>query len=239
MPKLIEFMGVRMKSATRAEILEVIASGETVRIATPNPEFILDAQSDPVFKAAIASMTHCAIDGSGLYFALRFLARQAVERVQGADLVAELFSRYARGEKRFVLLGSHDATEAVNEIRRQFPAIQVDAINAGRLPLHPEADQALLRHIENLKADILLVGFGAPRQETWIQSANEAPIQVMIGVGGTFGFYSTKKRAPSLVRTLHMEWLFRALTEKGHWKRSFRAAVIFPLNSLTWKVIGK
>ncbi|HSI21339.1 MAG TPA: WecB/TagA/CpsF family glycosyltransferase, partial [Verrucomicrobiae bacterium] len=65
------------------------------------------------------------------------------------------------------------------------------------------------------------------KQELWIDAARDLPISTMVGIGGTFGFYTTKKRAPKLFRALHLEWLFRALTEPGHAKRAWRAVVVF------------
>ena len=96
----------------------------------------------------------------------------------------------------------------------------------------------LISTIKAKKTDILFVGFGAPKQELWIHAAKlHAPAPVMIGVGGSFGFYTHKKRAPLWMRTFYLEWLYRGLTEKGHMKRVWRAVVIFPLYALRWIVM--
>jgi N-acetylglucosaminyldiphosphoundecaprenol N-acetyl-beta-D-mannosaminyltransferase len=245
MPKKITFMDTTFMLSTRAEVCLAIDEADTahqVRVATLNPEFMLEAQHNPDFREALGEMSHCIIDGFGLAIALnvwRLVHRAAlpIEHTTGADLVATLFKRYSDGSRRFFLLGG---TEEVNglaqeNVQKQYPKISLTGISGGSIPiknitLSPEVSSA----IAAASSDIVLVGFGAPKQELWITAASTQPIPVMIGVGGTFGFYSTKKRAPRLYRVLKIEWLYRGLTEKGHWKRLWRAVVIFPISSTLW-----
>ncbi len=70
-----------------------------------------------------------------------------------------------------------------------------------------------------------------------MEAARELEVPVMIGVGGTLGFYTHKKRAPQLLQALRLEWLWRALTEKGHAGRAFQAAVVFPCRAVWWALI--
>jgi N-acetylglucosaminyldiphosphoundecaprenol N-acetyl-beta-D-mannosaminyltransferase len=70
--------------------------------------------------------------------------------------------------------------------------------------------------------DILLVAFGAPKQEKWILR-NKAllGVPVLMGVGGSFEMASGMvARAPKLIQTLGMEWAFRMLQDPGRlWRR--------------------
>lgn len=238
---------MEFSAAGREEILAAIDKAnpsQPVRIATLNPEFALEAQNNPEFKIAVAAMTHCVIDGYGLLAALklwRFLKRKpdfrGLVQYKGADLAADLFSKYAFGEKNFFLLGGYpgQAAAAAHTIRQRYPSIHISAHDGGFIDkTSPQVDQSIIDEILLFKTDILLVGFGAPKQELWIRQASGQPVPVIIGVGGTFGFYSNKKRAPGLLRALHLEWLFRAFTEKGHWRRAFRAVFVFGGKSLLW-----
>lgn len=64
-------------------------------------------------------------------------------------------------------------------------------------------------------ADIVLVATGNPRQETWIlENAPDLGARLFIGVGALLDFLAGEKpRAPEMVRTLRMEWLYRLSLE--------------------------
>jgi N-acetylglucosaminyldiphosphoundecaprenol N-acetyl-beta-D-mannosaminyltransferase len=69
--------------------------------------------------------------------------------------------------------------------------------------------------------DILFVAFGAPKQEFWInENLDKIPVKVAIGVGGAFDYISNKiPRAPTLVRSIGLEWLFRLAIQPWRLKR--------------------
>jgi N-acetylglucosaminyldiphosphoundecaprenol N-acetyl-beta-D-mannosaminyltransferase len=237
-------MSARFSLSSRKEILSAIneaTPSSKIRIATVNPEFMLESRRNQSFRRALAEMSHCIIDGSGLFFMLKLAGFKHVELYHGSDLVHDLLTGGQEVNRRFFLLGGPpgQAERAAQAITSRYPGIRVvgatdgGIIDAKSVALDPELE----RQLKDASPDILLVGFGAPKQELWIQAATDLPIPVMIGIGGTLGFYTDKKRAPRWMRTLHLEWLYRSLTEPGHWKRAYRAAVVFPLSALFW--IGK
>jgi N-acetylglucosaminyldiphosphoundecaprenol N-acetyl-beta-D-mannosaminyltransferase len=246
MPKEITFMQVTFQLSTKTEVLEAIDTATTeqsIRIATLNPEFMLLAQHNQHFREALSQMTHCIIDGAGLYFALRMSGIRA-ERYAGSTLMANLFEKYSDGSKSFFLVGGkvNHAQDAVRTISQKYPLITtINGTDGGIIEKNPiKVDPALISTIQSAKTDVLFVGFGAPKQELWIQAAiKDKPANVMIGVGGSFGFYTNKKRAPEWMRTLYLEWLYRGLTESGHWKRVIRAVIIFPLQVVGWMIHKK
>lgn len=238
MPEPVSFLGVTVRLTGKAELLRAIECGERVRVATLNPEFMLEARTNPAFRQALADMTHCTVDGTGLYWYLkRFHPALQAELYHGADLVEELFHLYREGHKSFFFLGGKKgvAAAAASAVKRRFPELQVAGTDPGGFidPSRP-VESSLVERINALGPAIVLVGFGAPKQELWL---SQAPLsaQVGIGVGGTFGFYTSKRRAPRVLRQLHLEWLWRTLTEKGHFKRAFRATILFPVWALWFR----
>ncbi len=79
--------------------------------------------------------------------------------------------------------------------------------------------------------DILFVCYGNPSQEYWLQrNLPYLPVRLGIGLGGTFEYVAgIKPRAPQLIRSLHVEWFFRLLTQPWRWRRIFNATFVFCL----------
>jgi N-acetylglucosaminyldiphosphoundecaprenol N-acetyl-beta-D-mannosaminyltransferase len=69
---------------------------------------------------------------------------------------------------------------------------------------------------------LLLVAYGAPRQEAWL--ARNLPhlpgVAIGIGVGGTFNFIAGRSpRPPAWMQRVGLGWLFRLLSEPWRWRR--------------------
>ena len=67
----------------------------------------------------------------------------------------------------------------------------------------------------------MLVAFGAPAQELWIDRLrNRLGVAVAIGVGGAFDFLTGRvPRAPAWMRKAGLEWLFRLLRQPWRIRR--------------------
>ena len=68
----------------------------------------------------------------------------------------------------------------------------------------------------------MLVAFGAPKQELWIDRFNDRiRPAVAIGVGGSLDFVAGQvRRAPAWMSRSGLEWLFRLLQEPQRmWRR--------------------
>jgi len=94
-----------------------------------------------------------------------------------------------------------------------------------------DADQ-IIQAVNTSGAKLLLVAYGAPKQDLWIaKHLSKMPtVRVAIGVGGTFDFLSgTIKRAPRWLRSLGLEWLWRLILQPWRIKRIWTAVVIFPM----------
>ena len=92
----------------------------------------------------------------------------------------------------------------------------------------PEADKMRTELVR------LLVAYGAPKQEHWLDRNLAAlEIPVGIGVGGVLNYLSgTVPRAPAWVRRIHFEWLHRLISQPWRWRRQ-RALPVFAWLALT------
>lgn len=243
----INLMNVEVKITPSKLIYEAIegaASEKPITIATLNPEFILKSQESTSFKKALSQFTFHTVDGAGLDMMLRlrqFLTKShyKIEKLRGSDLIADLLEKYQGGQKSFYFIGGPEGLceQAKINIQKKYPKIKiVGAESGGAIDLqNPKPSLESINNIKSAKPDILIVGMGVIKQEIWIQKLLlEVSVPVSIGVGGTMGFYVNKKRAPKIYRQLNLEWLYRAFTEKGHYKKAFTAAIYFPIKATLW-----
>jgi N-acetylglucosaminyldiphosphoundecaprenol N-acetyl-beta-D-mannosaminyltransferase len=85
---------------------------------------------------------------------------------------------------------------------------------------------------------VLLVAFGAPKQDMWIDRYRNqlTHVRVAIGVGGTFDFIAgVHKRAPIIFQNLGIEWLWRVVREPRRIGRIINAVIVFPLSVIRYQ----
>ena len=100
--------------------------------------------------------------------------------------------------------------EAVADLlRAKHPRAVIAGCHAG--VAGPEGDEESLRLIAAARPDIVLVAYGAPRQEFWVdRNLDRLDAGVGIGVGGSFDYLSGRvPRAPAWMRRVGVEWLYR------------------------------
>lgn len=223
-------LGVRVDDVDMAASLDHIEALVRRRdgchlVATINPEFVMRARRDPAFKSVLESASLALADGDYVLWAARRLGRRLPERVAGSDLVPRLAELAARRGYRLFLLGGAPgvAEEAARRLVRQHPELVVSGTHAGSP--RPEDDAETLEMIAAARPDILLVAYGAPRQELWIARHRERlQVPVAVGIGGTLDFLAGRvARAPGWMRRARLEWLFRLVRQP--W-RAHRMAVL-------------
>jgi N-acetylglucosaminyldiphosphoundecaprenol N-acetyl-beta-D-mannosaminyltransferase len=221
----IRVLGVRVDEldveGTLDRIEELLAAGGHHLVATVNPEFVMLAQRDPEFRLLLEGAALCLADGWGVTWAARRQGRPLPARVTGVDLVPALAERAALKGWRLFLLGAAPgvAEEVAQLLSAQNAALLIAGSHAG--VAGPEGDDESLRLIAAAHPDIVLVAYGAPRQEQWIaRNLTRLEAGVGIGVGGTFDYLSGRvRRAPAWMRRAGLEWLYRLLRQPWRARR--------------------
>jgi N-acetylglucosaminyldiphosphoundecaprenol N-acetyl-beta-D-mannosaminyltransferase len=134
------------------------------------------------------------------------------------DLIPQLAKLSAERGYRVFLLGSKEenARKAIDILEARFPgALFVGQFSPELKGLGEMDDDEILSRIHAARPDILLVAFGNPKQELWIDRNRERlNVRVAIGIGGSLDMIAgTVRRAPRFVQKIHMEWMFRLLQE--------------------------
>jgi N-acetylglucosaminyldiphosphoundecaprenol N-acetyl-beta-D-mannosaminyltransferase len=225
-PRRVSVLGARVDDVTweeaLARIAAFIASGQPHQVMTPNPEFVMRARRDRAFRSLLDRVDLAPADGVGLKWAARLLGVHIREVVPGSDLVERLAAVGMGRGQRWFLLGAAEgvAVEAAANLRARYPGLEI--VGAWSGSPDPEQDDALCRRIEAaMPVDLLLVAYGAPKQDAWIaRNQPRLRIPVAMGVGGTLDFIAGRsRRPPRLIRRLNLIWLFRLLMEPWRWRR--------------------
>lgn len=222
----LTLLGTRVDDVTFEEAEAIIADWVARRaramVVTPNPEIVMAARRQPALRRALAGAGLAIPDGIGLLLAARLAGDRLRQHVRGTDLVHRLAARSRTAGWRWFLLGGGPgvAEAAARYLRECYPGLQVVGTFAGRAAADGDTETRA-RLAEAGAVDILLVAYGAPRQELWmVRNLPAVDVAVAIGVGGVLDFFAgRRRRAPAIVRRLELEWLWRLAIEPSRWRR--------------------
>ncbi len=223
LPAPLDLLGVPVHPLTLAEavayLAEAIARRQATTVVSLNSALLIRVLRDPQLREAVRAATLVIPDGIGVLLAARILGLPVRRRVAGADLTEALCAAVAPRRGRVFLLGAAPgvADAAAAQLRQRCPGLEVVGTAHGFLP--PEDESTLLARIRRAAPDILLVAFGAPRQEHWMRRYGAAlSVPVVMGVGGTLDVLAGRtRRAPRWVQGAGLEWLYRAVREPWRW----------------------
>ncbi len=224
-PISITILGVPIHDVTMNETLDLIGrfivEGGPHQICTVNPEFIMAAQYDDEFMRVLNRATLNIPDGVGVLWAARRMGHRLRERVGGSDLVGHIAARAAVTGWRIFLLGAAAgvAEQAAIRWRSMYPGVNIVGTWAGAPVIEQEAE--IIDRITSVAPDILMVAYGAPKQDKWIaRNLVSLGVQVAMGIGGSLDFIvGTQKRAPKWMQRVGLEWLYRLIREPWRWRR--------------------
>jgi N-acetylglucosaminyldiphosphoundecaprenol N-acetyl-beta-D-mannosaminyltransferase len=198
-------------------------------VATVNPEFVMRARADREFARVLESADLCLADGSGVVWAARRQGCAMREPVAGTDLIPPLAALCARRGFRLFLLGAAPgvADDLASRLRTDHPELEVAAHSGSP---DPSSDAETMALIEKQRPQVLLVAFGNPAQELWIDRMGDSlGVAVAIGVGGAFDYLTGRvPRAPAWMRRAGLEWLFRLARQP--WR--IRRMAVLPVYAL-------
>jgi N-acetylglucosaminyldiphosphoundecaprenol N-acetyl-beta-D-mannosaminyltransferase len=233
-------LGVRVDcldmQATLDRIGALAGAGGPHLVATVNPEFIMRARREPEFARVLESADLCLADGTGVVWAARRQGCSMSGPVAGTDLIPPLAALCARRGFRLFLLGAAPgvADELAAQLRTAHPELAV-AAHAGSPD--PSSDDETLELIRAHGTQVLLVAFGAPKQELWIDRVKDRlGAVVAMGVGGAFDYLTGRvPRAPMWMRRAGLEWLYRLIRQP--WRA--RRMAVLPVYAIKVLSAGK
>jgi N-acetylglucosaminyldiphosphoundecaprenol N-acetyl-beta-D-mannosaminyltransferase len=215
----VAFDRVTMRQ-TVSRIVEMARSRDRARcVCTGNLDHLVLIAKDEEFRSAYEGADLVVADGAPIVWLSKLAASEddAVlpERVAGSDLFWELAKASSETGIRLFFLGGMPgaASKAAAIVEKRFPGATICGTYCPPFEMfHTEQEQRRIRDIVRAaNPDVLLVAFGAPKQEKWIAANKDRlGVPVAIGVGGSFEMASGMlRRAPRWIQDLGLEWLYR------------------------------
>ncbi len=210
--------------ATKKPTMVAFANANALNVAA------IDAKFRSVLKGSLVMNDGVGVDAaSRILFGSRF-----PQNLNGTDFTPNYF-RNTKNNYRIFFLGSSSgvAERAASRLiamcgRHRVAGCQNGYARAGD-------NMGIVAKILASEADVVLVAMGNPAQEMWLADNLEATgCRLGFAVGALFDFLAGEvPRAPSWVRSVRMEWVYRLLREPGRlWRRYVLGNPIFLLRVL-------
>lgn len=212
--------------------LSEISTQNKIVINTINAHSYVVANKDASFKNALIKSNILLPDGEGIVKLVKLLNGIKIRKIAGADIHEFLLNKANQNKSRCFYLGSSEETleKIKSKLEKRFPNIDFGFYSPPFKPEFSRSDNELMiKKVNDFKPDILFVGMTAPKQEKWvIQHKDNLDSKIMVSIGAVFDFVAeTKKRAPSWIIDLKLEWFYRALTSWRLTKRYLYSNPIF------------
>lgn len=220
-------LGVEIDNLTMREAVEQVImatqAGRQCSIAFVNADCLNLAYTNTSYARILSRQAHVFADGIGVKLAARMSGIDVRDNVNGTDMFPHLCEAAARTNRTVFLLGGQPgiAEKAAESMAHSTPGLKIAGTHHGYFT--PEDETEVVCAINDSKADIVLVGLGAPRQELWIHNnLDRLDAKVAIGVGGLFDYFSGRiPRAPLFMRKRGLEWVWRLWQEPKRLARRY------------------
>jgi N-acetylglucosaminyldiphosphoundecaprenol N-acetyl-beta-D-mannosaminyltransferase len=191
-----------------------------------------------------SSLVYC--DGMGVRLGARLLGMPAIpERTTLADWMEQLAEFAAQRRYSLFFLGNPpgSADRAADKLSQRYPELKIVGTHHGFFDksLNSTASKQVLDQIQHSRPDILMVGFGMPAQEKWIEENwDRIAARLIIPCGAIFEYVAGDlKRGPQWMTGHYLEWLARVIiSPHRYWKRYLVDNPKFFARLLRQKMVG-
>jgi N-acetylglucosaminyldiphosphoundecaprenol N-acetyl-beta-D-mannosaminyltransferase len=245
----IEILGVKISLIGPDDLLayfgQVCAGAEKTVVLNVNANCLNLACEEPWLRRYLNQADVVFVDGYGVTLAAWLLGMPLPTRITYADWMDDLARYCAEHELSLYFLGAKEgiAREAADRLSARHPGLRIVGTHHGYFDMRRETDanKRVVREINAVLPDILIVGFGMPLQERWLME-NWGAIEARVGLtgGGVFDNLSGRLKRPPRFLTDHgFEWLGRLVVEPRRlWRRYLLGNPRFVIRVLRQRLRG-
>jgi N-acetylglucosaminyldiphosphoundecaprenol N-acetyl-beta-D-mannosaminyltransferase len=214
-------IGVNVHDVSFDEAVDLIVGwareGSGGYVSTPNVDHLVRARREPDFRALMMNARLRVPDGMGLIYASRLGGTPIRRPVHGRLLPEAIVRRTAGDPLRMAMIGGRD--DAPERATQHLNSLGGNVVAAVSPPMGFEigsaVDEQATRQLVAADPQVLIVGFGAPKQERWMaRHQHDLPRTVMLGIGQTIDVLGGRVPvAPRWMTRVGLEWAFRMLRD--------------------------
>ena len=229
-PTVVNILGISFQSLSRQQVLDLIKA----RVETDQRALVLSGNilsfnlsyEQQWLRDMFNQADVIRIDGAGLRLGGRLLGYQLSERMTWADFAWDLAQLCSEQDFSLYLLGGRPglAEKAASKLQSRYPSLSIVGACHGyftKTPGHFE-NETVIQEINATKPDVLIVGFGMPLQERWLdENRHRLEAKVVLTGGAVFDYVSGElARPPRWLTDNGFEWLGRlAIEPRRLWHR--------------------
>lgn len=213
--------GVTIHDVSFDEVVDLVVrwarEGSGGYVSTPNVDHLVRARRDPAFRALIMGARLRIPDGMGLIYGARLAGTPFRGSVTGRLLPEAIVRKTAPDCPPIAMIGGRD--DAPEKATERLRALGGNVVAAVSPPMGFEVggpvDEEATAKLKAADPRIVLVGFGAPKQETWMaRHQADMPQAVMLGIGQTIDILGgLVPAAPHWMTRVGLEWAFRMMRD--------------------------
>jgi N-acetylglucosaminyldiphosphoundecaprenol N-acetyl-beta-D-mannosaminyltransferase len=195
-------------------------------LSTPNLNFLIAAQTDATFRESVVNSDLSVADGMPIVWIAKLLDVPIKQRVAGSDLFKRLMKGAAPKLSIFFFGGTDGVSEAacrqLNSSASGLTCVGFESPGFGSI--QDMSSDATIERINASNADFLVVALGAKKGQAWIEhNRTRLSVPIISHLGAVVNFVAgTVNRAPSIVQSVGLEWLWRIKEEPSLWRRYFK-----------------
>lgn len=186
-------------------------------VSTPNVDHLVRARRDPEFRRLVMGARLRIPDGMGLIYGARLAGTPFRGPVTGRLLPEAIVRATQDDPLRIAMIGGRD--EAPEKATAHLNALGGNVVAAVSprmgFAVGGDEDHAAVAVVKQADPRIVLVGFGAPKQEKWMARHQvDMPQAVMLGIGQAIDILGGRvPAAPSWMTKVGLEWAFRMMRD--------------------------
>lgn len=209
-----------------SKIKSYISNEEKVTIGNLNIHAANIAYSNPWYANFLDECQIIFCDGKGIQLAAAILGESIPPQITYHTWMWDLLSYSNKSGYSLFLLGSRRdvVNTAIRRINKKLPELRIMG-HHGFFNKTNDENTKVVKLINDFNPDIVIVGFGMPAQEKWIDDNKQRlNANVFLNGGAYLEWLSgVQKQAPNWITKSGLEWLFRLYKEP---KRLFYRYVI-------------
>ncbi len=227
-PAPVEVLGVPIHPVSPDELVATLVAwggrAQQRRCYNVNVHAMNLAAGDPEFHAALRRADLVFCDGFGVKWGASLLGKPIPHRMTPPDWIDAFAAATAAAGQSVFALGDEDGVAARFQqlLAERHPGYRSAGAHHGFFAKQGAENDAVIEAVNASGAVHLLVGFGMPLQEKWLEeNAARLRPRVQIPVGALFRWYTgIEQRAPKWMTDNGLEWLHRLARHPGrHFRR--------------------